>query len=197
MSRDKFGAEFGITARYVEAIEYGDRRLTGILKAEIALRYGLVPESLEGKRFPRSMLDTKNLTVSEFSDDDGTLVKSVEISLDEFCNNVGADTKEARLQVLMHLWQKSVISLNPDRIDNALRRKLDLLFVAAMSLNRYYSVANQLSMWIDSIADAFELKQLITQIRGCLTGEDAEWPTFFETLMKTLKERNRKPESVR
>jgi hypothetical protein len=195
--RPQFAADFGISQRYLEAIEYGEKELPDILASEISLYYGLVPESLKGKRrFPRSLIDTKEISfaVDMSGSDPGTPPLEVAVPLDEFCANVGANDKHERLSLLMRVWQKYVIRINPDRIENALSLKLGLLLRA--SQERYLSVAMQLSLWIDYAVKAYGLEKRIKELRAVQTGEDSEWPTFWDTLKDSFR-RTSQPQSRR
>lgn len=207
-SRQQFATDLGISARYVEAIESGDRKLTDTLIAEIMVRFGIDPESLKGKHcFPRSVLGPKKITVRCDDRYGATPDNPVEVTipLDKFFADNKAKDKYAQLRVLMALWQQYAIhwQINHEGIEELFTLKLTLLLHAAAESNCYYSLAMRLDLVIDHLREVFQLQKgtndhLPEALRlGKWTTDFHEWPSFFDALKNSFRPRPRSTSSRR
>jgi hypothetical protein len=200
-SRAKFGRQFGVSGRTIEAIEYNDRTLTDELRDKIALLYGLDDRSLKGLgKFPRSVIETKkfnfgfgdpNIIQPAEGSSHREITKSMIAALDrgmelirEFNALLKTRDKYDRLQRCMEFWQKYILHSNRNHplAENVLSNKLELLFEVAAAQGKFYPVAMELSRWIEHAVDKYQLRGAITVRRNSRSGDGAEWPTFMESL---------------
>jgi transcriptional regulator with XRE-family HTH domain len=96
-----------------------------------------------------------------------------------------------RLRIQIRFWQLIILpglKQAQRRVLDVLNNKLGLLTEAAESEDKFYSVAMQLSRWIDDVVRRNrQLRWRIKVIRNSRSGDAAQWPTFMETLSESFR----------
>jgi transcriptional regulator with XRE-family HTH domain len=191
-SQPEFAKMFGVSGSFIQAIELGQRNLSDELADAIMLRLGVDAESLKRKRgLPVSLIGLNKaefLLQSERSDDLEKVYPFVMRHEDYKALEKVRDQGE-RFRRSVVFWQETIVPAWKSehwQVRDALENKLRLLFEAAERENKYHAVAMRLSRWIEDAVNEFRLRTTIDVIRKPLSGRDAQWPTFMETLSESF-----------